>query len=173
MDEITVGARYYNNGAGPQHVDGFGRADIAELLIYNRTLAPANSRSVHKYLDARYAFIKDVLPPDPEAVDAARNGERPAARAGVRARLLRAAVAARPDEYQQRQVSRRRHARRPGLRRQDLAAPRHRRRRPRRQGRPVLGQRERPSLADRHGPHAAGLRARQRRVRRRQDALRR
>ena len=45
------------------------------------------------------------------------------------------------------------------------------RRRPRRQGRPVLGQRQRPPLADRHGPHAARLRARQRRVRRRQDAL--
>ena len=45
MDEITVGARYYNNGAGPQHVDGFGRVDIAELLVYNRTLTPTSSRT--------------------------------------------------------------------------------------------------------------------------------
>src|SRR4029079_684696 len=67
MNEITVGARYYNNGAGPQHVDGFGRTDIAELLIYNRTLVPAELESLHKYLDARYAFIKDVLPADAQA----------------------------------------------------------------------------------------------------------
>jgi putative heme-binding domain-containing protein len=67
MDEITVGARYYNNGTGPQHTDGFGRIDLAELLIYNRALAPGELQSLQKYLDARYAFLKDVLPPDPEA----------------------------------------------------------------------------------------------------------
>src|SRR4051794_23656408 len=49
MDEITVGARYYNNGAGPQHADGFGRTDIAELLIYNRKLAQAELKSLQKY----------------------------------------------------------------------------------------------------------------------------
>ena len=67
MDEITLGARYYNNGAGPQHADGFGRSDIAELLIYNRALAPAELKSLRKYIDARYSFIKDVLPADEEA----------------------------------------------------------------------------------------------------------
>ncbi len=67
MEEITVGARYFNNGAGPQHVDGFGRIDIAEILIYDRTLVPSELESLRKYLDARYSFIKDVLPPDAEA----------------------------------------------------------------------------------------------------------
>ena len=67
MDEITVGARYYNNGAGPQRVDGFGRTDIAELLIYNRALTPNELKSLRKYFDARYSVIKDVLPLDPEA----------------------------------------------------------------------------------------------------------
>lgn len=67
MDEITVGARYYNNGAGPQHADGFGRVDIAELLIYNRALSPAELESLRKYVDARYSFIKDVLPADADA----------------------------------------------------------------------------------------------------------
>ncbi len=67
MDEVTVGARYYNNGAGPQHVDGFGRVDLAEVLIYNRRLSSDELQRIHKYLDARYAFIKDVLPSDPEA----------------------------------------------------------------------------------------------------------
>ena len=66
MDELTVGARYYNNGAGPQHADGFGRNDIAELLIYNRTLAPGELESLRKYLDEKYSVIRDILPPGPE-----------------------------------------------------------------------------------------------------------
>ena len=32
LDEITVGARYYTNGPGPQEVRGFARCDIAEVL---------------------------------------------------------------------------------------------------------------------------------------------
>ncbi len=67
MDEITVGARYYNNGTGPQHVDGFGHTDIAELLIFNRSLTSSELASLRKYLDDRYQFIKDVLPSSPEA----------------------------------------------------------------------------------------------------------
>jgi putative heme-binding domain-containing protein len=67
MDEITVGARYYNNGAGPQHADGFGRVDIAELLVYSRTLPADELESVRKYLDARYSPIKDILPVDAES----------------------------------------------------------------------------------------------------------
>jgi putative heme-binding domain-containing protein len=67
MEEITLGARYYNNDAGPQHVTGFGRIDVAEILIFNRALAPAELNSLRKYLDGRYALIKDVLPRDAEA----------------------------------------------------------------------------------------------------------
>src|SRR5262249_20211044 len=68
MDEITLGARYFNNFAGPQHVDGFGKTDIAELLIYSRRLKPDELDGLHKYLEERYSFIKDVLPRDPDAV---------------------------------------------------------------------------------------------------------
>lgn len=70
LDEITVGARYFNNGSGPQHVDGFGRVDLAEVLVYSRVLAPDELASVQKYLDAKYGLIKDVLPPDPGAMSA-------------------------------------------------------------------------------------------------------
>ena len=66
MDELTVGARYFNNGAGPQHVNGFGRVDIAEVLVYSRSLAPDELERLRKYLDSRYGFIKDVFPSDPE-----------------------------------------------------------------------------------------------------------
>ncbi|HEY2762117.1 MAG TPA: hypothetical protein VGI75_15270, partial [Pirellulales bacterium] len=67
MDEITVGARFYNNETGPQHVNGFGHTDIAELLIYNRALADDELANLRKYLDGRYALIKDVLPSGPES----------------------------------------------------------------------------------------------------------
>ncbi len=66
-DEITIGARYFNNGTGPQHVDGFGHVDIAELLVFNRSLTSSELASLRKYFDARYLFIKDVLPSGPEA----------------------------------------------------------------------------------------------------------
>ncbi len=64
LDEITLGARYYNNGAGPQHVDGWIRADIAEVLVYDRVLSEAEAKSVREYLAAKYAAIKDALPAD-------------------------------------------------------------------------------------------------------------
>ena len=40
--------------------------DIAEVLIYNRALSPDELANVHKYLDAKYDIVKDILPPDPE-----------------------------------------------------------------------------------------------------------
>jgi putative heme-binding domain-containing protein len=64
MDEITLGARYYNNGAGEQHVDGWIRADIAEVLVYDRILSPEETKSVREYLTAKYAALKEALPPD-------------------------------------------------------------------------------------------------------------
>ena len=38
LAEITVGARFYTNGPGKQEVRGFSRCDIAEVLLFNRTL---------------------------------------------------------------------------------------------------------------------------------------
>jgi putative heme-binding domain-containing protein len=64
MDEITIGARFYENGPGPQHADGFARCDIAEVLVYDRALSEAESSTVRQYLDAKYADLKNSLPPD-------------------------------------------------------------------------------------------------------------
>ena len=95
---------------------------------------------MQKYLLAKYDLLKDVLPPDREAYcGATGNGQRSAAGANVCAGLHVARVARRPHEHQQREVSRRRHARGAGVRRQDLVAPRHRRRRPGRQSRLCFG----------------------------------
>ena len=52
MDEITVGARYYNNNAGPQHVASFGRVDLAELLVFNRVLTPGELESLRKFVES-------------------------------------------------------------------------------------------------------------------------
>ena len=67
MAEITVGARYYNNGAGPQHVDGFGRSDVAEVLVYSRALTAEETVSVREYLNAKHAALRNALPPDADA----------------------------------------------------------------------------------------------------------
>jgi putative heme-binding domain-containing protein len=66
MDELTIGARYYNNGSGQQQVTGFGRTDIAEMLIYNRALSKEELVEVQKYLSDKYDKVKDVLPADRE-----------------------------------------------------------------------------------------------------------
>jgi putative heme-binding domain-containing protein len=66
MDEITVGARYYTFG-GPQQVQGFGRWDLAEVLVYNRVLSAGEARQVRAYLDTKHAALRQQLPPDPEA----------------------------------------------------------------------------------------------------------
>ena len=67
MDEITVGARYFNNGPGPQTEAGFLRCDIAELLVYDRALSADETDRVQKYLDTKHAALKHSLPPDGEA----------------------------------------------------------------------------------------------------------
>ena len=64
MDEITVGARYYSNEPGPQRVQGFGRADIAEVLVYNRALGDDQAKAVHEYLATKHAILKQNLPPE-------------------------------------------------------------------------------------------------------------
>lgn len=64
LDEITVGARYYNNAPGPQHVDGCCRCDLAEVIVYDRALSADEAKKVREYLAAKYAGLKAALPPD-------------------------------------------------------------------------------------------------------------
>ena len=64
LAEITVGARFYTNGPGAQQVRGFARADIAEILLFNRILTPDETKKVRAYLDAKYADLKRNPPPD-------------------------------------------------------------------------------------------------------------
>ena len=62
MDEITLGARHYTNGPGPQQVRGFFEGDIAEVLVFDRALDAGEADRVQKYLQAKYAAVKKALP---------------------------------------------------------------------------------------------------------------
>jgi putative heme-binding domain-containing protein len=62
LDEITVGARYYTNGPGPQQVRGFLQGDLAEVLVFSRVLTPAETKTVREYLERKHARLKEKLP---------------------------------------------------------------------------------------------------------------
>src|SRR5262249_42493315 len=64
LDEITIGARYYTNGPGPQQVRGFVRADIAEILVYNRSLSEVDAKAVRDFLAPNCAELKRDPPRD-------------------------------------------------------------------------------------------------------------
>src|SRR5262249_781154 len=64
LAELTVGARYYTNGPGKQEVRGFARCDIAEVLLFNRTLSDDETKKVREYLNAKHAKLKENLPPE-------------------------------------------------------------------------------------------------------------
>jgi putative heme-binding domain-containing protein len=64
MDEITVGARFFNNEAATQKAQGFGAFDVAELLVYGAALAEAEAKSVQEYLTKKHAGMAANMPPD-------------------------------------------------------------------------------------------------------------
>jgi putative heme-binding domain-containing protein len=68
-DEVTLGARYYNNQEGPQQIAGPGAWDIAELLLYDRPLSEEERRQVETYLSDKYANLAATLPASTEASD--------------------------------------------------------------------------------------------------------
>ncbi|PYI99836.1 MAG: hypothetical protein DME25_22060 [Verrucomicrobia bacterium] len=71
LDSFALGARHYSNSSEPPFTQGFFHGDIAEFLLYGRTLAAAERSGVEKYLAANYAALL-ALPPL-----AAAQGARP------------------------------------------------------------------------------------------------
>src|ERR1051326_6093886 len=58
-DELTVGARRFSNTPSvPPFVQGFFQGEIAEVLVYNRTLAAQELEQVQNYLQTKYASLK-------------------------------------------------------------------------------------------------------------------
>ncbi|MFO0901789.1 MAG: ThuA domain-containing protein [Pirellulales bacterium] len=74
-DGAVVGARYYENGAGPQKVQGFLHGDVAEVLLYQRALLPNELQAVRGYLQAKHAALRDALPKSLERLAAAEQME--------------------------------------------------------------------------------------------------
>jgi serine/threonine protein kinase len=65
-DEITVGARFYNNEFDPNHRDAFFDGAIAEVVLYCRLLTEDEARKVREYLARKHDGLEKVLaPPDP------------------------------------------------------------------------------------------------------------
>ncbi|MCA9055026.1 MAG: c-type cytochrome, partial [Planctomycetaceae bacterium] len=60
--ELTVGARYYNNGPGDQRVAGPIAADIAEVIAFDRVLDDAEAEAVRAYLTEKHAALAKVIP---------------------------------------------------------------------------------------------------------------
>jgi putative heme-binding domain-containing protein len=58
LDQITIGARRYSHdSAQPPYAQGFLKADIAEVLVYDRALTDAERDSVEQYLMKRTAAL--------------------------------------------------------------------------------------------------------------------
>jgi putative heme-binding domain-containing protein len=64
LQELTIGARFYTNGPGKHEVRGFAKADIAEVILFNRLLTDAETKQVRDYLTAKHAELKKALPPE-------------------------------------------------------------------------------------------------------------
>ena len=62
-DEITIGARYYTNEPNqPQQVRGFLQGDIAEVILFSRVLADAETKQLRDYLQQKHSRLREELP---------------------------------------------------------------------------------------------------------------
>jgi glucose/arabinose dehydrogenase len=64
VDELTVGARYFNNSGGAQRLEGFLAADIAEVLIYEGRLLEQERARIRGYLQAKHKALLGAERPD-------------------------------------------------------------------------------------------------------------
>ncbi|MGQ0634944.1 MAG: ThuA domain-containing protein [Planctomycetaceae bacterium] len=65
-DEFTLGARYYANDAEVQRVQGFGAWDVAELVIFSRSLSDVEAAKMVEYAATKYAYFRENTFPGDE-----------------------------------------------------------------------------------------------------------
>ena len=75
-DQLTLGARFYNRGTGPFQPNSFLHGDIAELLVFDRTLAATETTAVRNYLDQKYAPLKERYQQERQREDKVANVEQ-------------------------------------------------------------------------------------------------
>lgn len=56
--ELFLGARFYSNSDAPPNVSGFFAGDLAEILVYDRSLQSAEHARVLAYLMEKYASLR-------------------------------------------------------------------------------------------------------------------
>jgi len=62
LAEITLGARYYNNGQGPQAVTGHFEGDLVELIAYDHPLLESELVDLQSYFKTKYSTLAEGLP---------------------------------------------------------------------------------------------------------------
>ncbi len=62
LEEITLGARFYNNGPGPQEVTGHFEGDLVELLAYDHALLGPELADLQGYLKTKHTTLGQGLP---------------------------------------------------------------------------------------------------------------
>ncbi|MDQ3622757.1 MAG: PQQ-dependent sugar dehydrogenase, partial [Verrucomicrobiota bacterium] len=60
MDQFTLGARYSSNEAKPPYVQGFLDGDIAEVLLFGRSLSDAEQGRVSSYLSEKHSPLMTI-----------------------------------------------------------------------------------------------------------------
>lgn len=62
LHEWTLGARFYTNGPGPQKIRGSFQGDIAEVLVYDRAMEEAESKTLYETLKSKHTELAKTLP---------------------------------------------------------------------------------------------------------------
>jgi putative heme-binding domain-containing protein len=61
MDQVSLGARFYSNSPRAPFMSGFLDGDVAEVLLYDRALKPAERSAVRAYLARKHKGITAAL----------------------------------------------------------------------------------------------------------------
>ncbi len=62
LDDFVLGARHYSNAGPAPFLRGFFAGAMAEFLLYNRSLTPAEKTAVEAYLSRKYGALLDRRP---------------------------------------------------------------------------------------------------------------
>ncbi|MCA9190536.1 MAG: ThuA domain-containing protein [Planctomycetales bacterium] len=75
-DELTIGARHYENGTGPQRAQGFFHGDIADVIIYDRALTSQESQALDLFLETKHQKLAAEFQRQAAALEQAEHRER-------------------------------------------------------------------------------------------------
>lgn len=62
LDDLVLGARIYSNSAEPPYLSGFFDGDLAEVLLFDRSLSDVERKSLAEYFRTKYSDLERRLP---------------------------------------------------------------------------------------------------------------